>query len=814
MLGPTIYMLKQTCDGLSNRQGFVATVISTMSITLGALLCALTLAYVLIIKPLPYPDQEQLVVVKHHLIDAKAQVDGNAYTYPNLMHLYHQQQVFAQSALAFYSNDTVRAASNARHATAYVTPTWFELFGANIEKGRLFEASESLNTHQPVAVISHQTWQNKFAMADDILSKQLTINGISFRIIGVLAPDFIEPQISETGRNSDVFLPWDFNHVSERDRKAWGNDDSRLFYLAKYQGEMSLSQLSQNITTIVNSNWQTQVASHEFFTNWRIRLTTQSLTSVIVGNTHHSVYLLLAGVFGLLLIACTNIANLFLSRMAQRQQTLAIHAALGANQRHLFRLVLSETSVLMAIAMLFALAFSIAGFHLMQHLLEGYLPRSSELRLHGITLLCAVVICATLSFVFAKLNARSINYQSLNNNLQSSGKGTGIQVSRHIRQVLIASQICIVTLLVFINMSLFKDALSVIQQDDGFELSQLVSVRLSLLESERPSYEKRLAMMEEIRSELLNNPAIDIVSQSSAPLDSFGVYAMTIAGTKQRFTPQAKGIDHQYFTTIKQPIISGKDFDHRELKDQENVLIVNQAMARKLIGNINEPDDAALGMRLSFGGEQQHKIVGIVQDANIPGNERVSGRIYHPTSLGSTRLLLKLKPNHHFTKAQFNHILSKITSQYSVFEITNQAQRRDDIMFTQYTTAITSVVLAIITFLLTAIGLYGVLSYSTQVRQFELGTRQAIGAQRADIIRLVFMDNLRPMLSGLTVSIVLLVLLALNIDLSLVAYLTLDNMPLFLLTLALISIISGFACYWPLRPIINRPVIYSLRNSE
>ena len=814
MLSQLLYLYKQAYSGLANRQGFVTTVVSTMSITLGALLCVLTLAYVLIIKPLPYPNQDNLMVVKHHLIDANNQQDGNAFTYPNLMHLYHQQKVFEQSALAFYSDDVIISQQQQRFATAYVTPSWFTLFNATASIGRLFEQSEALNTHQPVALISHQMWQQEFSSDPGILDQSLKFNDISYRIVGVLSADFIEPQLSETGRNSDVFLPWDYNSVGERDRKAWGNDDSRLYYIAQHTSHLTKKQISQQLTTLVNSNWQEKVAAHQFFTNWSIKLTALSLKSQIIADSGQSVYFLLAGVCGLLLIACTNIANLFLSRMVQQQQTLAIHAAMGATPKNLFRLVLCETTLLMSLSMALAILFSMAGFSIMQHHLGGYLPRLPELHLSGFTLLCALTLCVLLSLTFAALNARSINYQVLNSNLQSSGKGTGIQVSKRVRQLLIASQICIVTVLVFVNISLFKDSLAIINKDDGFNINQLTSVRLSQLASERPSFEKRVAMMNEIRQELLAMPQIEAVSQSSAPLANFGIYAMSIADTKLRFTPQAKGIDHQFFPMIKQPLIAGNNFTASDLKDQNNVLVINRTMAHKLLGDANASFEQALGINLNFGGEENHTVIGIVENASVPGNERTTGRIYHPTSLASTRLLLKLKPSSTFDAPQFSKLLKGITSQYALYDITPQEQRRSDILFTQYTTAVTSVVLAVITLLLTTIGLYGILSYSTQLRRREIGTRQAIGAKRLDIIKLIVVDNLKPIVIGVTISVLLLLALASTLGTSISKYISVEQLPLFSLTLLLISAIAAFACYWPLRQFINRPVMYSLRAND
>jgi ABC-type antimicrobial peptide transport system permease subunit len=135
-------------------------------------------------------------------------------------------------------------------------------------------------------------------------------------------------------------------------------------------------------------------------------------------------------------------------------------------------------------------------------------------------------------------------------------------------------------------------------------------------------------------------------------------------------------------------------------------------------------------------------------------------------------------------------------------------------LFTQYTTAVTSGVLAIFTFLLAAIGLYGILSYSTQIRRFEIATHMAIGAKKNDIVKLIFFDNIKPLFIGFLVSGLLLLAVYLNFNQLLISYLTMASIPPLMLTLALISLTSFFACYIPLRQYINNPVIHSLKSSE
>ena len=156
-----------------------------------------------------------------------------------------------------------------------------------------------------------------------ILNQKLEFIGVSYRIVGVLDKAFIEPQLLATGLKSQVYLPWDYNSIGEEDRKAWGNDDGNLTFIGKLGVNKTVKQINQSLTSLINDNWQKQVSGRKFFKDWSIGIKVHDFKSVILGDSENTIYLLLAGVIGLVLIACSNIANLFISRTAEQQRELA-----------------------------------------------------------------------------------------------------------------------------------------------------------------------------------------------------------------------------------------------------------------------------------------------------------------------------------------------------------------------------------------------------------------------------------------------------------------------------------------------------------
>ncbi|MGJ8679235.1 ABC transporter permease [Paraglaciecola sp.] len=805
-----LYQQKQAWASLKKKLGFVTTVVTTMGTTLGALLCVLTLGHLLIVEPLPYPEQEKLYNVIHGIGDKSGETNATAFTYPGLIHLYKNQDIFKKAALIHYGQDVLTSLPNQPTLdTGYVTPEWFELLGAKMRMGRKFESTEALDTFNPVAIISYKTWQDEFASDVDMLDKKVSFSGVSYRVIGVLDESFIEPQIAESGRNVGMWFPWDYN-LDARLKERWGNISGSLTFVGKLKDGLSPSQAEQIITPLVHDTWVENVASIPFFSGWSIEMTLESFQTAIVGDSSNTVYKLLAGVFGLVLIAFANIANLFMSRTAEQQRQLAIYAALGAKKSHLFRGLLAESGVLMFLSLLLALVIASLGFSLLQANLASQLPRINELGLNLLTFIAAIILALSFALLFAFLSSQMIKYRALNSVLQASGKGTGVQVSKRFRQALIVSQVCIATVLVFANITLFKEAVDTITQPSGYSVDNMTQMSLSVSAPEMPPREEVAATMTELKKKLLELPQVESISQSGSVLNGFGLWALTAVATGENFTPENTGVSDKYFTMIGQELLEGDYISEADVKDSARVMIVNDVFAKRL-----NPEGTALGLQISPGGDNEpFTIIGVVKGVKMPARSDIPMRVYTPSRLSSTQMTLKLSDGQSVSREEVVSAISEVSSLYALFSLdtlNNEKKRR---LFTQYTTATTTAAIAIITLFLASVGLYGILSYGTQMRRFELGTRMAIGAKRKDLVGLIVKDNIWVIVLGITSSIVIMLGVYIGYKEALATYMSVDLLPMFLSTVLSIAILSLFACYWPLRQYINHPAILSLRGSD
>ncbi len=808
-MNQVFYQIKQAGYSLQKTPGFVASVATTMGITLGALLCVITLAYVMLFKPLPYPDQEKLYRVVQSQIMQNGEVDNNLFTYPGLIHFYKNQTHFSKAAIIHYDNNILTSSVKQPNLfMGYVTPDWFTMLDIPMFMGRPFESTEELNTHNPVAVISFDTWHNEFSSDVDILSKKVTFSGVSFSIVGVTAESFVEPEIEQRGRQTQIWLPWDYNLDSDA-KEAWGNIIPLAAFVGKLESTQSITQIEQEITPAENQIWRDNVGGVTFLNDWTLQMKLHSFKTLIIGDSKRVVYLLLAGVIGLVMIACANIANLFISRGVQQQHYLSVRAAVGANEKHLFTALLIESGILMLLSVGVALAIAIAGFYLMQQYLSDILPRVAELSLNSISMLTALLIVVFLAYFFAKVGSKSVRYSSLIQNLRSSGKGNSAQISKKTRHFLVVTQVAIATALIFANTSLFNRAVDTLNEDSGFETNDLYYLNLIYSDMQWPEYAAFGPIMNEILDKLKQQPEIEALSHSSSPLSQFWQWPINDLVRKERYTIFIKNIADDYFNLISQPMLEGENFTSADIKDGNNVWIVNEALAKYLA-----PEGSAVGINVNPGNNQIYTIKGVVKNIKQPNQADQPFRVYGPSNASQRSMLIKFKPNQTFSREQLVNVISK-TNKFMVIERFESLDKTKNIgLFTQKATAITTTVLACLTFFLASLGLYGVMSYSTQIRRFEIGTRMAIGAKRKDLIVMILKENSQSVILGLAICVIFLAIVTYIFQQSLLQYFNWQLLTQGVITLTLIALITFLACYIPLRSLINRPAIHALKSED
>lgn len=819
-----IYPLKQAYQSLKHRPGFVTTVVATMGVSLGALACVLTLAYLLIVQPLPYPEQERIYHVDYTKKNELGVQLRRMYSFPSLLHMYKDHDVFEQSAMVYYTKNVLTTLpSQPTVPAAFISPEYFSLFNVPMALGRPFDHREALDSEHQVAIISYDTWQRYYHGDANILTKTLDFKGRSYRIVGVTGKSFVEPQIYRQGINTQLWLPWDL-HLNPKSEQKWDWSYNILYFFAKLPKGVSAEQAQQQLTSMMDDLWRAYTEAQGVERLWFVEIELTRLSEKLLGDNKRVVYLLVLGILGLVLIAGTNISNLFVSRTAEQQANLAIYAALGAKKSHLFTIVLAETSLLMFASLVLALLIASAGFFYMQTYFVELMPRVAELKVNGITVICALIFAAVASVFFALICRRMIHYRRLNKQLQSSGKGTGIQVAKGMRQALIVSQVAIATILVFANISLFKSAVNEINRPTGLNLNNLYHTSFSVAAPVYPAGDVVLPIMTELKQQLLLLPQVEQVDLSFSSLADTDSKTLMNPQTNEEVQMHVRGVGNLYFDMTGHTFLQGGMFtkaDYLEVDDSKaensesaeteksaTPVIINQALAAELF-----PEGSAADQTITLG-DDLLRIVGVVSNTFMPGTTKLTNQMYYPISPAATKMNIRVKPNHSLSREEVVEAVKATTSLYSLFGLERLTDRQAALLYNQYATAITTAALALITIVLATIGLYGILSYGTQMRRFELGTRMAVGAKKRDLIWLIIRENSATIFVGMVISAVTLMVLYTGFSAELNHYIHYSLVTWYALTLLVISVLSLFACYWPLRQYINQPAIYSLRGAD
>ncbi len=805
--------LKISLQSLRGRPGFVATVVMTLGITLGALITFFNLNHMLLVKPLPYPDHERLQLTQHEFLDSNGQTSAVSTLVPGLLHTYKNQQSFEQMAILSTGSEFLTShQEQPRLAVTFTTPEYFELLAMPMALGRAFNQSAGLDSNNPVVVLSYQSWQRWFQGSNDVIGSKLHLRNTSYTIVGVAAKDFMEPEI--VADLSDVWAPWDFNGMSDNLLQSWNNGQGNIAGLGKLSADAQIQREQADLSNLLDGAYQNFVAGVENRTelSGSIRMRLEPLKARLLGDSHMQGLLLMGAVLALLVIASANVINLFYSRAAEKQRTFAIQAALGARKKHLFTAMFAESLILMVASGLLGLLLAMWGIDLVKSLGQSQFNRLHELGLDAIAVVFAVVISVVLAAVFSLLSSRVVNYDNLQEQLQSSGKGSGLQISSRSRNILVVSQIFLASLLLVGSSIVLGKAFSVINQPLGYDTSVLHSFsldeRVGLIDADEMA--RRDQFINDITTRILQLPQVESIAPS---FNTAIGYNMTMAvidrDNNQLGSFPTNFVASDYFRTMQVPMVEGRMFSEQEVRERAQVAILSRSAAEQVAQG-----QSALGLKLVIGGGEVRTVVGIVDDVFDPVRDGDSNQLqdaYLPHAPWNIHFVMRTQPGADLSREQLVALIRDVNPGLRLANYRTFTDRHDRVIRQDKITAGVAAGLSLLALLLAGAGIFGVLSYSSHMRRYELGVRMALGAKARQISAMVIKDNMRPISMGLLFSVLV---IALTYGIGHMHYgwfAGYSLMPL-LLTLPVILLTAFLASYLPVRSVIRKDPMKALRN--
>lgn len=716
---------------LRRTPGFSLLAIALLAVGLGATTAIFSLAYAIVLRPLPYRNPEQLVGFRAtNVAKAIAQEGHSASDFRD----YAERVQSFSGVLAYrpnFSAYTRPGEPSVRLVTALVTEQFFPLLGVAPAVGRAFTADEFSLSAPRTVVISHAAWLRLFGGDPAVQGRSILLDDQPHTIVGVMPRDFREPEFVEAW----LPFPQEAPEYFARDSRFW-TIIGRLkpgTSLGSAQAELTgiAADLARQYTE-TNRDWSTQLSP---------------LQELRTRGVRHALALLAGAVALVLGIACLNLANLLLARGLTRLPDLALRLALGATPWRLARRVLLESCLLSLAGGVTGCALAAAALRLLvSSLPAGLVPRSHEIGLHAPALGFALLLALGTGMVFGLLPALQVLRTDVNALLKDAGaRGSTGAFGARLQRLLVTSQVALSFVVLAASFLLMKSLVRLQRVDPGFDPRQVLMLRLA---PPTNRYETNLELAqyyERLISEVSAVPGVAAAAvNASAPLCGISLqYPYWVEGRPRSevgaddavFAP----VSEDYFRTLRLPLQQGRIFDARDHEKAAAVAVINETLARRIFGSENP-----LGRRvllLPWLSNEYREIVGVVADARQ--TDLVSpppAQIYVPQRQMPwffSTLLIRLDRPDAARGAQA--ALQRVDPTLPF--VVNTLEHQIDLTTTQprlYATLFG--IFAVVALGLSAFGIYASLSFTTRRRTREIGIRIALGSTPRAVLGLVLRD--------------------------------------------------------------------------
>jgi predicted permease len=747
---------------LRKSPGFAITTTLTLALGIGATTAIFSLINAVVLRPLPFPEPDRLMSASLLLNSAGNSNIPESLSYPDFFDWRTQNHSF--EALASYHGDnrTLTGAGTPRLLESQtVSSEFFRVLGVNPQLGRVFVASEEKpGTH--VAMLSHETWQSVFGADPSIVGRAITLDNNRYTVVGVMPKGFQFPI------QHPVPALWTTlaDDATDKDPITAQRGAHMVFLVGRLKPGVGVAQANADLKVIAQN-----LAAHYPDSNKQFpSATVVPQLEDLVGDTRPALHVLFAAVVFVLLIACANVAGLMLTRAARRRPEMAVRSAMGATRFEIMRQVLVESVVLSLCGGALGIALSVILLKTMLRFVPQNLPRLEQIAVDGRVLLFAALASILTGVLFGALPAWRMSRLdpalALREGTRSVTSGRG---QHRLNSVLVIMETAIGLVLLVGAGLLIRSFIQVLNVDPGFNPHHVLTASLSLPENQYPDL-KKAQFYDELLPRLAALPGVKSVS-SGFPLplshSNIGI-GFTIEGR-----PVSKGeepaapvtiVTPDFFRALEIPLLSGRVFFPTDDSKSPGVVVVNQAFARKYF-----PGENPVGKRIKPGlgdgvtNEVVREIVGVVGDVKRKGiTAAMPAQYYLPFKQAlilDPSIVIRTDGDPLSLVGPLRDQLAQVDGNIPLYHIStldeyvslSAAQPRFQTVLITF--------FAVMALLLSAIGLYAVLSYMVAQRTLEIGLRLALGAQREDVLGLVLRRGLILAGAGLGIGIIVSLLL-------------------------------------------------------
>ena len=791
---------------LLKQWGFTAIAVVTLALAIGATTAVLSLVNALLVRPLPYREPQQLVLLLQHF---KSQnLERIPVSPPEFVDYETRAHSFEKLGAFGYANFNLAGEEKPeRISGATVTAGVLPLLGVSPIKGRLFQPEECTPGRDDVVIISARLWERRFNSDPQIIGTKLLLNGKSFTVVGVMPANFDFPlQLfnlgngAQFGGRAEIWQPLAFTDDQIKARS------SRSFaIIGRLAPETSLARAQAEIETI---NAQMR---HEHPNNYgrgnSFGGNVFLLRNLAVGGMRPALLILLSAVFLVLLIACANLTTMLLARAAVREHEMAIRVALGAGPLRLLKQVLTESVLLALAGGVAGVLLALWGVELLKVIGAQTVARLREVNVDlgvlGVTLAISVGTGMIFGLVPGLASARPELTEALKEGGRSSTQGTG---RNRLRSGLVIAEVALALVLLSSAGLLMKSFVRLQNVNPGFNPRNALTFEMSLSKIQYPDNPSIVRFNDEAQRRIAALTGVQAAGFSTilplAGTNSDSSFAIEGQPSNDR-TPspdeENRQVSPDYFRALEIPLIKGRLFTDADKADAPPVIIVNQAFARKFW-----PNQDAVGKRIVMGGMSEHPnwitTVGVVGDVRHFGLDvDPKPEMYVPFAQNpyfTTIYVVRSNQDAVSLLSAIRREIQAIDSAVPLANVRTFEQVIADSVAPRRLSVVLIGVFAGVSVLLASVGIYGVMSFLVVQRTQEIGVRMALGAQRADVLKLILGRSLKLISAGAAIGLVV-ALMSTGALRALLYNVSAFDTPTFVLVTIFLAAVALVASYLP-----------------
>jgi len=797
---------------LRKSPGFTAVAILTLGLGIGVNTALFSVVNGVLLNPLPYPQANQLVGLWWD------RTPGQHSSIPYLNFLDWQRQSTAFSSVGAYQQDNMivtGAGEPERVDGVRISANLFDLLGVKPLLGRSFRPEEDQLGTRPVALISDGLWSRKFDSSLDVLGRSITVDGRNCTIVGVV------PKKSPIYTTADVFTPLgQYNEEPFRDRRA----SLGTVGIGRMKPGVTLAQARADMDSVARN-----LSAEYPDANKGTGIFVNPLKDDIIGDIAPTLFMLLGAVGFVLLIACANVANLLLARSAARAREFAIRAALGATRRRVMRQLLTESLLLATAGGALGLLFAAWATKGALAVIPEALPRTDEIGLDGRVLLFTLAISIFVGIAFGMVPALKSSRPDLHESLKEGGRGSSGTRLRT-QNIFVAVEMALAVVLLAGAGLMVRSLVGLANVNPGFDPEHVVEFgvspsagRIATPAHIRETYRQITARFEDVPGVAAASPLVGALPLSGDSLVGFWITGQPKPSSAKEMTrAQWYAAAPDYLKVMGIPLQRGRFLSAQDTETAPFVVVVDDGFARA-----NFPGENPIGKRLNIAiiDVEDAEIVGVVGHVKHAGLGATGildqrGQIYFAISQLPDRVLplvgractfvVRAAGTPQAVSESLREASQKYDSRQVLYEFKPMTEVVSDSIAARRFTMILLGVFAALALVLSAVGMFGVISYVTGQRTQEIGIRMALGAQRSDVLRLVLGHGMRVALLGVAIGMAAALGLTRLMASQLYGVSAKDPLT-FVGVAALLTLVALAACYIPARRAMRVDPIVALR---